>query len=195
MWSVFGLALRMAQVLGIDSDVENNRSTPFDQQMRRRLWWTLCWLEIKYAEDRQSLPNSITDWSDVEYPLDLNDTDISVGSVHSPQPRVGYTDMTLCLVRFEISRLFCNLSIIPQQEDPTTIHVKMAAILEETRTRIEANHLAYCDRSRPFDRFVLNMSEMLLVSTSLSEYDHFLTPQRRKQRPWSRKHRLRQTPA
>ena len=156
----------MAQILGLDSEEANTRVSFFEGQMRRRLWWSLCWLENKYAEDKMSEPTSILQWGQVALPLNLNDADFDPLTLTPPKTRVGFTDMTLSLVRFELTRLVFELVCIGETSGNMSAYLRRADILTDVRTKIHSEHLQFCDRSRPFDRCVLTFAETILVSAT-----------------------------
>ncbi|KAK0101096.1 hypothetical protein ONS95_012920 [Cadophora gregata] len=50
-YSLWGAAIRIAQVLKMGNDTDNANDDPVQQQVRRRLWWTLVlceWLPVPY---------------------------------------------------------------------------------------------------------------------------------------------------
>ncbi|KAH8905696.1 hypothetical protein BR93DRAFT_968935 [Coniochaeta sp. PMI_546] len=106
-WTLTGLAVRICQAIGLHRDGTNfPHLKPFEIEMRRRLFWSLLMLDLRSAED-QGTECIIADGSfDTQFPLNINDADISPESTDLPQSREGPTDMTFCLLRFEI----CNLA-------------------------------------------------------------------------------------
>jgi hypothetical protein len=106
-WTLTGLAVRIGQAIGLHRDGTNfPHLKPFEVEMRRRLFWSLLMLDLRSAED-QGTECIIADGSfDTQLPLNINDADISPDSTELPQSRAGPTDLTFCLIRFEI----CNLA-------------------------------------------------------------------------------------
>lgn len=49
VWSLAGLAMRVAQTMGLRSDGVHWGLSPFNVEMRRRLWWELCTLEAQIS--------------------------------------------------------------------------------------------------------------------------------------------------
>jgi hypothetical protein len=60
IWTLTGLAVRIAQTLGIHRDGSHFKLPPFETEMRRRLWWQVCVLDARSSEDQGSDP-TITD--------------------------------------------------------------------------------------------------------------------------------------
>ena len=55
-WNTTGLAVRLAQSLGIHRDGSALGLSPFDAEMRRRLWWGICILDTPASEDHSCSP-------------------------------------------------------------------------------------------------------------------------------------------
>ncbi|KAB5578862.1 fungal-specific transcription factor domain-containing protein [Coniochaeta sp. 2T2.1] len=106
-WTLTGLAVRICQAIGIHRDGTNfPHLKPFEVEMRRRVFWSLLMLDLRAAED-QGTECILSDGSfDTQFPLNINDRDIAPDSTDFPPNREGPTDITFCLIRFEI----CNLA-------------------------------------------------------------------------------------
>lgn len=102
-WTLTGLAIRMGQSMGLHRDGTSFPGlTPFEIEMRRRLFWALCILDLRSAEDQGTDLTIIDRTFDTELPLNLNDADIWEDMTEAPQARQGATDMTFSLIRYEI---------------------------------------------------------------------------------------------
>lgn len=47
IWTLTGLIVRIAQNLGIHRDGSHFNVSPFEIEMRRRLWWQICLLDAR----------------------------------------------------------------------------------------------------------------------------------------------------
>lgn len=74
-----GIVIRMAQYLGLHGDGTNfSHLTSFEIEMRRRLWWTVCRLDLRASED-QGVDLAVASGSfDTKPPSNINDADISL---------------------------------------------------------------------------------------------------------------------
>lgn len=61
-------------------------------------------------------------------PLNINDDDIDPSSEHEPEERIGFTDMTFCLITCEASDIFRRLNYVP----PTASDEELEAYGRET---------------------------------------------------------------
>ncbi|GAD92622.1 hypothetical protein PVAR5_1215 [Paecilomyces variotii No. 5] len=95
IWMLTGLLIRMAHYLGLQRDGSHfEHLTPFEIEMRRRVWWLVCALDARASED-QGTDLTITYGSfDTKVPLNINHADIDPESKEIPEERSGMTDMT-----------------------------------------------------------------------------------------------------
>ncbi|KAM0517104.1 hypothetical protein ACHAPE_005216 [Trichoderma viride] len=171
MWSLTALAVRLAQNAGIHRDGTHFNLSPFTVEMRRRLWWSICVLDSRACEDSghdATLPHS---GADTFIPLNINDSDMIVQMKEAPQPRVGLTEMSFSLVRFEATSLFRRLQYNPtgclgQNDEEQDLAEKMKQI-SETQTRLQNLYLNYCDLSDPFSWYIYTIAQIVFTKMQL----------------------------
>jgi hypothetical protein len=114
VWSLTSLAVRIAQGLGLHRDGDHYTNlTPYKREMRRRVWWHTAVLDMRASEDLGSDPSIYDLMSDAQLPRNLNDSDITFEMTEIPESRVGCTDMTFSLIRFEINRALRHMHLLP----------------------------------------------------------------------------------
>lgn len=59
IWTLTGLVVRIAQTLGIHRDGSHFGLSPFEIEMRRRLWWQVCVLDARSSEDHGCDPTIV----------------------------------------------------------------------------------------------------------------------------------------
>lgn len=170
LWPLFGLAVRMAQLLNLGKGEQDPNYSPLETELRKRVWWTLCWLEKQCAEDLATQKASIMTWSVCSLPLNINDDDLDPDSLEMPQPRIGVTDMTFCLLRTEMLKLFFDLlslkgnaTVKDSAQRRANIAYKKERIFVDGKSRLEKLYLNHCSNTRPFDWLIINFVEALLV--------------------------------
>ncbi|KAM6537671.1 hypothetical protein FALCPG4_003579 [Fusarium falciforme] len=105
-WSLTGLVVHLAQGMGLHRDGSHFGLSPFETEMRRRLWWALLVLDLRSA-DELGTDLIIGDlFYDTQMPSNINDADINPETTEFPEPREGRSDCAVALVRYEI----CSLS-------------------------------------------------------------------------------------
>ncbi|KAH0550922.1 hypothetical protein GP486_007712 [Trichoglossum hirsutum] len=155
VWTLTGLAIRIAQSLGLHRDGTAFDLNPFETEMRRRLWWQICILDIRSAEDDGTDP-SIMEYSfDTKLPLNINDDDIDPETEKAPASRKECTDMVFCLVRFEIYRSLRRLNRVihlgyrhETQRQELTLKEK-EKLIEDCQLMLKEKYLDKCDMTVP----------------------------------------------
>ncbi|KAI9150083.1 Bikaverin cluster transcription factor bik5 [Paramyrothecium foliicola] len=106
IWMMTGLTIRMAQALGMHRDPSRfDNITPYETEIRRRVWWVLCVLDTRSSEDQRADLTIASGSFDTKMPLNLNDSDIDPESDQLPVEREGVTDMTWARICFDICEL------------------------------------------------------------------------------------------
>ena len=72
----------------------------FEQQMRRRLWYSICILDVHFSFDRASEPLIDHKSTQPRLPLNVNDSDFGPDSKGGAPEREGLTEMTLAIVLY-----------------------------------------------------------------------------------------------
>ncbi|KAI1611418.1 fungal-specific transcription factor domain-containing protein [Exophiala viscosa] len=106
VWMMTGLVIRMAQYLGLHRDGAHfGHLTPFEIHMRRRVWWSLCMLDLRTSED-QGTDLAIAQGSfDTKIPSNINDADINPETTSMPPERHGVTDMSFARISAGVTAL------------------------------------------------------------------------------------------
>ncbi|OMP85127.1 putative transcriptional regulatory protein [Diplodia seriata] len=116
VWLLSGLAVRIAQQMGLHRDGSHFSLSPFDVEMRRRLWWQICYFDLMVSE-RCGLECTTMDSAfDTHLPLNVPDQDLSPCTEDPPEPRCEYTEMSCSLIRFELVLLLRRMRQIPRTE-------------------------------------------------------------------------------
>jgi hypothetical protein len=172
--------MRIAQSLGLHRDGSKFGLSPFDTEMRRRLWWQVCILDVRASEDHGSDP-SIMDLSfDTEFPLSVNDDDLDPDATEPLVPRPGVSEMTFCLIRYEICSLTRKLTYTP----PGTCPLKLPALTTEEKERqvrecsihLEEKYLRYCEDAGPLYWVAATVARLIIAKMNLIIYHPLIQP-------------------
>ncbi|KAK0620079.1 fungal-specific transcription factor domain-containing protein [Immersiella caudata] len=110
LWIISGIILRIAHKMGYHRDGEALGLTPFETEMRRRLWW-----QVMSRDSTQGAVSGIMSPSmlpvgwDCKEPANLNDADLFPSSTESPRPREGPTEMGFCLIFHRAHKLMAEI--------------------------------------------------------------------------------------
>ncbi|KAI1772142.1 fungal-specific transcription factor domain-containing protein [Hypoxylon cercidicola] len=179
-WTLTGLAIRISQSLGIHREgTKFDDLSPFDVEMRRRLWWAICILDLRSAEDQGTELTIAERTYDTQFPLNINDADITPNMTQFPEEQEGPTDMTFCLIRYEICALarkihFATNGMAPCRSRST--EEERDEMLLECYERIEKKYLKSCgDKDTDVLHWVAAMiARLIMAKMSLSIYQPML---------------------
>ncbi|KIW19358.1 hypothetical protein PV08_03653 [Exophiala spinifera] len=172
VWALGGLAIHLAQSLGIHRDGTNFGLSPFDTEMRRRLWWHLSLMDNRAAEDHGTDPTFSEQFYDTKLPMNYNDDDIYPGMKEYPPERQTATEMTFCLIRSELSILprrlnFTAPGAMPGQTQEMTLEQK-EKMIDECHRHLEEKYLHYCDPNVPIHWVAATVARLILAKMWLS---------------------------
>ncbi|OCK75259.1 hypothetical protein K432DRAFT_429544 [Lepidopterella palustris CBS 459.81] len=105
VWTLIAVAVSIAKALCLylDPDKEGGRSeTFFDQQMRRRLWLTICLMDLQasFGQASEPLVGLEEAASSFTLPRHINDSDFDPATTHEVPDKEGLTDTTFALVTY-----------------------------------------------------------------------------------------------
>lgn len=135
VWISTGSLVRAALAMGLHRDVPN--VSRFWAEMRRRLWTTICELELQAALDGGVLPSIDLDECDCGHPSDWDDKDLSEDMVDDPMSkRLTRSSPQVLLarslpVRFRIVKLFCGLKFGLTYDEALRLNEELAQSMNE----------------------------------------------------------------
>lgn len=169
VWSMNSIILRLAQGLGLHRDGTNFALKPFETEMRRRLWWHICLMDIRSSEDHGTDPLIHDSMYDTRLPLNVNDDDIYPEMTETPTEREGCTDVTFCLVRCEITcalrranyscpggRAFKMMGTGPSIE-------RCEKMIQIISSRVEERYIKHCDMNIPIHWASATVARLILA--------------------------------
>ncbi|KAJ5852712.1 uncharacterized protein N7529_012097 [Penicillium soppii] len=151
-WILTGIAIRLAQRMGLHRDGESLGLPPFEVQMRRRLFWQLLPLD-SYAGQTSGTGISISPSSwDTKQPLNINDDQIFPSMTQPPCEQRGASEMIFCLSRMELSKFYIQTGA-KLEEHGDAIQFRDAEdterLIDKVEDLIEIKFLRYCDILNP----------------------------------------------
>ncbi|OAL27101.1 hypothetical protein AYO22_03732 [Fonsecaea multimorphosa] len=166
VWVMTGTAIRLAQSLGLHRDGTLFNLSPFETEMRRRLWWQLCLLDVRTAENNGSNQDISQRNFDARLPLNIDDSALDPSMTETPVPKSSFTETTLSLIRYEIITVLRRLrsqSYAPGNIKYTPTLQEIDTATERCRKNIKDNYLKYCDPKVPFHSFMEIVSRMMIA--------------------------------
>ncbi|KAK0875813.1 hypothetical protein LTR87_010333 [Friedmanniomyces endolithicus] len=99
VWTMTALVIRIAQAMGLHSKAPAR--TPFETELRRRLWHQIRFLDVFTAMDRATESLIAHGSFDTPMPTNVNDSEFDEDSTVIPSHETGITDMGFALVAYE----------------------------------------------------------------------------------------------
>lgn len=171
--SLTRLAIRVAFENGLDEGDQRTNTTPFEAEMRRRLWWQIFVLDTRIAEDEGSEPRILESQFHSKFPSRISDADLDPDMSKIPRNQLGKSEMLFSLVRLETSYftrlLLFSAHFTEQNSYPTmsTSREKCEA-LDRFKERLELEYLSHCDTSIPLDFLTAESSRLILAKIKLT---------------------------
>ncbi|KAI9894693.1 MAG: hypothetical protein M1814_002049 [Vezdaea aestivalis] len=178
MWTLLGLAVRIAQAMGLQYENSLAAFSIFEQEMRRRLWWQLCILDSSASGDRASIPLILASSFDTKLPLQINDADLQIDSpVECPEDPIQFTDMTFCLIGHEMFDAIRQLNYFTPKDAGQSRSATTRDSLEQRketviklRQHIEQKYLHRLNLSYPFQWATRMVADVITATTWLLVY-------------------------
>jgi hypothetical protein len=162
-----GLAIRIAQRLGLQRDPIHFTFSPWIVEMRRRMWNHVFYLDSRGLDIQGAELGLAAFTYDTKPPKNANDDEWEgtrfMRKSSEPVSRVGFTDMTFVILRREMTCIQQRVLRMTDSQKYDTYQKAMAKKREE----IELRYLRHFDLSQPFQRMVAALTRMTFVQIDL----------------------------
>lgn len=159
VWMMTGLAIRMAQALGLHRDGSHfPHLTPFEVEVRRRVWWAICSLDLRASEDQGTDITIARSSYDTRLPRNINDADIDVDTKETPPERPGISDSTVAILMYKIN------DISRRMVTPGTALEEQDALLKDMSEIFDRGYSQYTTEPRDMVAWVGSTSLRLVVA-------------------------------
>ncbi|OAQ96455.1 hypothetical protein LLEC1_00984 [Akanthomyces lecanii] len=170
-----GVALRLAQKMGLHRDGASLGLSLFETEMRRRLWWYIAHLDFRTSDLLGAKPSLDIHIGDVQVPWNVEDEDLQPSMTEVPKDRKAITSITMCLVRCDLAKSLQRMSgsstsVASWGDIGSNSNVTLDdkdALINEIEDKFETKYLRYCDPSRPLDILVTCMIRAAICNTRL----------------------------
>ena len=175
VWTLTGVAIRIAEGMGLHRDGTLLGLSPFEAEIRRRIWWQLKMHDYRTAE-LSGLAKFRAFDSDVNAPkppANINDDQLYPGMSSSGIESTKPTDMIFCALRSELGSFVVGHAAKFHQRaqngylwDGHASRKDMAekeGFMKEIEEILETKYLRYCEPSQP-----LQLMAMLFARAALN---------------------------
>ncbi|KAK4905845.1 hypothetical protein LTR49_024936 [Elasticomyces elasticus] len=151
VWTMTALVVRIARAMGLH--LKAPARTPFETELRRRLWHQIRFLDVFAAMDRATETITTHGSFDTPLPNNVNDSDFDETSAVITS-KTGITDMGFALVAYEAVR--CTQKLTTAESTPTgetwQQRLDYAHAFEK---HLHEQYLQYYDTTISFQRLIL----------------------------------------
>ncbi|KGO67511.1 Transcription factor, fungi [Penicillium italicum] len=102
VWAESAVVIRVAQAQGVHRDGQNFSLPPLETEMRRRLWWHICMLDMLSSGDQGVDTQIRSEMFDTQFPSNVDDDDITLYMTDPPLSKTGFTNTTMCIMNSQI---------------------------------------------------------------------------------------------
>ncbi|RSL55509.1 hypothetical protein CEP53_007054 [Fusarium sp. AF-6] len=168
--SLLGVVIRNAQAMGLHRDGTNFQLSPYETEMRRRVWWHICVLDLRASEDHGCDPSIYDQNYDTKFPLSINDEDISPSDTVPPPEHVAGSDMIFCLLRFEVAVAIRRLNYpAPVGSHKSELSVgQKRRMVETVEKHFYERYIHRCDITKSFDWVSATWAKLMLAKMWLA---------------------------
>lgn len=165
IWTINGTIIRAAQLMGIHRDGRLFNLSPFEQEMRCRLWWKIITTDSRTFEDQGMWIAGNRYLGDARMPLNIDDRDIDPNTTIMPPERTGFTEATPLVS-------ICHIQVALEAVSQLSMCADLESCLRElplareaiTSTRDELENKFFCDYNPhiPVQRLFRDGTRMVL---------------------------------
>lgn len=202
--AILGVAIRIAQRMGIHSESALAKCTTLEAELRRRLWWSLVLFDTRIGEIADHKTSMLAPTWDCRIPLNVNDSDLRPEMKEPPAVQGKSTDALFAVVRSELGELvrhtmfhldFTNPALKPIFKTVQRGLIPEVAELATLEKMIEDKYLKFCDPENPLHFMTIWWTRAYLAKCRLlehhSRYSSSLVHQTDAQRDTAISHALR----
>ena len=180
VWSLTGVAVRIAQGMGLERDGISLGLPPFETEIRRRIWWLLKTHDFRAAElcGLAKFRDVDTGAESTKWPTNVNDDQLYPGMPSIVAPSNTLTDIVFVALRYELVNFAVGRIARFRQQGKNSgqwnLHasgsdkVEIDEAFKEVEGILETKYLRYCDPSQPLHlltmllgRFAMNVIRFL----------------------------------
>jgi hypothetical protein len=168
---MLGVAIRIAQRMGIHSEAALARCPALEAELRRRLWWALALFDTRISEMAGHKNSTLSPTWDCTIPLNVSDSDLRPEMKEPPLVQEKSTDAIFAVVRAELADFVRHtmfyLDFTSPALKPIVPEVAELATLENL---IEDKYLKFCDLDNPLHFMTIWWTRSYIAKCRLLEH-------------------------
>lgn len=168
-WFLAGVLVRVTVFMKFHRDGSHfTNITPFEIEMRRRLWWQICFIDSRSDDVQVSEYKLSEGMFDTEIPANMDDANLGPAISRPPVVAEKWTDMTVFLIRCEVWKLSRRLQSVTAASYalPPLIDERLE-LFQQSQARIEDTYLKHLNPNQPLHSFVATIARLFLTKVDL----------------------------
>lgn len=169
-----GLAIRIAQCMGIHRESSLARCSAFEAEMRRRLWWSLMLHDARRGEMADFKDSLLAPTWDCRVPLNVNDSELRAEMKELPAGKGATTEAFFVLVRSKIADFIrhtaAHLEFTNPALKPVARELPEGGSVTALERRVERDYLGLCDPEDPVHYVTVWHARSSLARSQLLDY-------------------------
>lgn len=153
--------MRSAQSIGLHRDGKNFKLSPFECEMRRRLWWYIVTNDSRVAEDHGFTIFNLDAATDIALPLNVNDNQLDPNMTELPAVEPKWSDMTFTLIIIESNNALLNLHHRAIRSRDAISEDVRTETFSTLKAHFEQDYLQHCDQNIPVQQATWLIGQVL----------------------------------
>ncbi|MCJ1473341.1 hypothetical protein MMC13_001992 [Lambiella insularis] len=142
--------------------------TPFEIEMRRRLWWQVCLVDSRSEDVQVSQFKLSEEMFDNKMPAQTDDANHDPAMSDPPAITDRWSDMTVFLIRCEVWKLSHRLRSITATNQSLSSDIdERLRLFQQSQARIDDIYLKHFDPDQPLHSFVATTVRLFLTKVDL----------------------------
>lgn len=150
---MLGVAIRIAQRMGIHDESATRRFGVLEAEMRRRLWWSLVLFDDRMSNLAEHNSTILSPAWDCKIPLNVNDSDLREEMKEPPKTQKNATEAMCAVVRCELAEFLrhspSHLDFTNPALKPIAKELPAGGDPDALLKAIEDEYLRFCDLEIP----------------------------------------------
>ena len=170
---MLGLAIRIAQRMGIHNEAFYAKEAPLEAEMRRRLWWSMVIFDQRVSELSDAKTTMLNPTWDCRTPLNVNDFDLRHEMKRPPTSHDRPSEALFVAVRSEISDITRHSELHLDFTNPALKSVARGLPeggLTAVERSLEEKYLKFCNPDNPLHFMTIWMARGMLAKLRLLEH-------------------------
>ncbi|MCJ1285766.1 hypothetical protein MMC26_005107 [Xylographa opegraphella] len=172
-WVLSGIAVRIAQRLGLHRDGLSLGLPVFETEMRRRLSWLIAVVDGRSAQIAGQGASAISYGWDILLPSNVNDSDICPEMQENPVESAGATEMIFCLIRYTAGHHFERSRVLDnncQKRSKEFSILDKDKRIDDLQNLLENKYIKYCDPVIPLHFLAASLARSFVYSMRVTAH-------------------------